>query len=149
MYVPSWYCLLAIFRISGLTLFLLKTKLFTRSTLTYPFSGHRIVTADRKIGGFSGATSGPLIAKKIELLRSEGVSFTDGEADETKCFSAFDKEALETTNLGQEMKKWRGESSKWWIASGKCRKAYKNRRTFSGDKVEMKEIHCGRDSTSQ
>jgi methylated-DNA-[protein]-cysteine S-methyltransferase len=39
---------------------------------------HRVVAKDG-IGGFSGQTEGKLIAKKIELLKSEGATLTNGK----------------------------------------------------------------------
>ena len=38
---------------------------------------HRVISADLKIGGFSGRTAGREIAKKLALLQSEGVVFRD------------------------------------------------------------------------
>ncbi len=40
---------------------------------------HRVVSADGRIGGFHGETSGPMIEKKIRLLAAEGVSVKDGK----------------------------------------------------------------------
>lgn len=40
---------------------------------------HRVVASDGSIGGFHGHTTGPFIAKKIALLRKEGVSVKDGK----------------------------------------------------------------------
>ncbi len=39
---------------------------------------HRVVSADGRIGGFHGKTSGPFIAKKIRMLKEEGVLVRDG-----------------------------------------------------------------------
>lgn len=39
---------------------------------------HRVVASDGSIGGFNGQTKGPMIAKKINLLRKEGVLVKDG-----------------------------------------------------------------------
>ena len=38
---------------------------------------HRVIAADLSIGGFNGQTSGPEIARKIALLRSEGITLSD------------------------------------------------------------------------
>jgi len=38
---------------------------------------HRVLAADGSIGGFSGHRDGPDIARKIALLRSEGVALRD------------------------------------------------------------------------
>lgn len=40
---------------------------------------HRVVKSDGSIGGFSGATTGPNVRKKVNLLKSEGVSVKDGK----------------------------------------------------------------------
>jgi len=42
---------------------------------------HRVVSANGRIGGFMGQTKGKEIEKKIALLRSEGVNFSDGSLD--------------------------------------------------------------------
>lgn len=34
---------------------------------------HRVIAVDGSIGGFAGKTQGKMIAKKIKLLRSEGI----------------------------------------------------------------------------
>lgn len=39
---------------------------------------HRVVNSDGGIGGFSGATSGKQIRKKIRMLRKEGVHVRKG-----------------------------------------------------------------------
>jgi methylated-DNA-[protein]-cysteine S-methyltransferase len=39
---------------------------------------HRVVAAGGKLGGFSGATEGPNIQRKIRLLAGEGVAVADG-----------------------------------------------------------------------
>lgn len=39
---------------------------------------HRVISSNLHIGGFSGKTSGPTIAKKIRLLAEEGVIFKNG-----------------------------------------------------------------------
>ena len=38
---------------------------------------HRVLAADGSIGGFSGHREGPDIARKIALLRSEGIALDD------------------------------------------------------------------------
>ena len=38
---------------------------------------HRVLAADGSIGGFSGHRDGPEIARKIALLRAEGVALDD------------------------------------------------------------------------
>lgn len=39
---------------------------------------HRVIRADFGIGGYSGATDGGKIARKLKLLAAEGVVFADG-----------------------------------------------------------------------
>jgi methylated-DNA-[protein]-cysteine S-methyltransferase len=39
---------------------------------------HRVVASDGGIGGFHGETAGPMIAKKMRLLQSEGVRVENG-----------------------------------------------------------------------
>jgi methylated-DNA-[protein]-cysteine S-methyltransferase len=39
---------------------------------------HRVVASDGSIGGFNGQTNGIWIAKKIRLLKEEGVTVKDG-----------------------------------------------------------------------
>jgi len=39
---------------------------------------HRVIASDLTPGGFQGKMNGPVLAKKLRLLRSEGVTFTDG-----------------------------------------------------------------------
>lgn len=36
---------------------------------------HRVITSSLTIGGYSGQTSGPILEKKIRLLKEEGVLF--------------------------------------------------------------------------
>lgn len=36
---------------------------------------HRVVKSDRRLGGFSGHTTGPEVDRKYRLLREEGVEF--------------------------------------------------------------------------
>ncbi len=38
---------------------------------------HRVIASDLTIGGFAGKTAGPQIKKKLALLASEGVVFTN------------------------------------------------------------------------
>jgi methylated-DNA-[protein]-cysteine S-methyltransferase len=38
---------------------------------------HRVIAADLRIGGFSGARDGPRIRRKLQLLAEEGVPFDD------------------------------------------------------------------------
>jgi len=38
---------------------------------------HRVVASDRSLGGFNGERAGEAIARKIALLKSEGVRFDD------------------------------------------------------------------------
>jgi methylated-DNA-[protein]-cysteine S-methyltransferase len=45
---------------------------------------HRVIRRDLTIGGFNGATDGPLIRKKLRLLREEGVEFQEGRLREAK-----------------------------------------------------------------
>lgn len=40
---------------------------------------HRVVASSGKIGGFMGKTTGEEIDKKIKLLRSEGITFSNGK----------------------------------------------------------------------
>jgi methylated-DNA-[protein]-cysteine S-methyltransferase len=43
---------------------------------------HRVVCADGSLGGFYGATKGPRMEEKSQLLRREGVPFlADGKVD--------------------------------------------------------------------
>jgi len=44
---------------------------------------HRVVASDRSLGGFNGGREGEAIARKIALLKSEGVRF-----DEDGCVNA-------------------------------------------------------------
>ena len=40
---------------------------------------HRVVRSDLTLGGYSGETSGPVLEKKVQLLRREGVGLdSDG-----------------------------------------------------------------------
>jgi methylated-DNA-[protein]-cysteine S-methyltransferase len=39
---------------------------------------HRVIASDLTPGGFQGKTSGPALAQKLRLLRSEGVTFARG-----------------------------------------------------------------------
>lgn len=42
---------------------------------------HRVVRSDGKIGGFMGKTSGEEIARKIRMLKEEGVDVFEGKID--------------------------------------------------------------------
>jgi methylated-DNA-[protein]-cysteine S-methyltransferase len=43
---------------------------------------HRVVRADGSLGGFNGETCGPELARKLELLRAEGVPIAaDGKVE--------------------------------------------------------------------
>lgn len=42
---------------------------------------HRVIKSDGKIGGFMGKMSGEGVAKKIVLLRNEGVEVLGGKVD--------------------------------------------------------------------
>lgn len=42
---------------------------------------HRVISSSGQIGGFMGKINGKEIEKKIALLKSEGVSFSDGILD--------------------------------------------------------------------
>ncbi len=42
---------------------------------------HRVIKSDGKVGGFMGKTSGEEVAKKIVLLRGEGVEIIGGKVD--------------------------------------------------------------------
>ena len=42
---------------------------------------HRVIKSDGKVGGFMGKTSGEEVAKKIVLLRGEGVEIIGGKID--------------------------------------------------------------------
>jgi hypothetical protein len=66
-----------------------------------------VLSSDRKIGGFFGATSGPMIEKKRNLLLGEGVKFVGGEADEERCFSDFDVETLTDANIQTAVESWK------------------------------------------
>lgn len=39
---------------------------------------HRVIASDLSPGGFQGKTTGPELAKKIQLLAAEGVRFKEG-----------------------------------------------------------------------
>ena len=39
---------------------------------------HRVISSDLTPGGFQGKASGPALTKKLRLLRSEGITFTNG-----------------------------------------------------------------------
>ncbi len=39
---------------------------------------HRVIASDLTPGGFQGRTSGAALAKKLDLLRSEGITFKNG-----------------------------------------------------------------------
>lgn len=46
---------------------------------------HRVIASDLSPGGFNGRTSGGALAKKLRLLATEGVVFTNGHlADPTR-----------------------------------------------------------------
>ncbi len=50
---------------------------------------HRVVAADRRVGGFFGDRTGAAIARKIDLLRAEGVGFDpDGRVTVTAMLAA-------------------------------------------------------------
>ncbi len=42
---------------------------------------HRVVNSDGRIGGYMGETSGESVAKKVVLLRDEGVETVGGKVD--------------------------------------------------------------------
>jgi methylated-DNA-[protein]-cysteine S-methyltransferase len=54
---------------------------------------HRVVNANRKIGGFFGATAGELIQKKIALLNNEGVRLDAEGRIDSKYMFHFQHEA--------------------------------------------------------
>jgi methylated-DNA-[protein]-cysteine S-methyltransferase len=43
---------------------------------------HRVIASDLTAGGFQGKINGSALAKKVHLLRSEGVTFTNGRLSE-------------------------------------------------------------------
>ncbi len=45
---------------------------------------HRVVRSDGRIGGFMGKTEGEEVARKIVLLRNEGVEIVGGKIDLNK-----------------------------------------------------------------
>lgn len=45
---------------------------------------HRVVRSDGRIGGFMGKTTGEEVAKKIALLKSEGVEVIENKIDLNK-----------------------------------------------------------------
>ena len=47
---------------------------------------HRVIASDLSIGGYSGATTGELIQKKIMLLRQEGVIVKNGKVAPSAVF---------------------------------------------------------------
>jgi methylated-DNA-[protein]-cysteine S-methyltransferase len=54
---------------------------------------HRVISGDLRIGGFSGQTAGPKMAKKRRLLESEGVAFgPDGRLADEGCLWHFGAE---------------------------------------------------------
>lgn len=71
-----------------------------------------MLTADGRIGGFFGCTSGPYIDKKIKLLKDEGVVLTNGKAEAAKCFSEFDVSMVSEENVKAEMEEWQSSVSK-------------------------------------
>jgi len=50
---------------------------------------HRVVAADRTIGGFSGHRDGPEIGRKIALLQEEGVRFDAAGRVDPACLWEF------------------------------------------------------------
>ena len=52
---------------------------------------HRVIASDLSIGGFNGNTTGAQVEKKIRLLRSEGVSFRNGELADPGLLFDFDR----------------------------------------------------------
>jgi methylated-DNA-[protein]-cysteine S-methyltransferase len=46
---------------------------------------HRVIKSDRTIGGFHGALAGEIIDKKVQLLRNEGIIFSDDGKVELRC----------------------------------------------------------------
>lgn len=50
---------------------------------------HRVIASDRRIGGFNGETSGSEIARKIQLLRDEGVRFDPDHRVTEACVWTF------------------------------------------------------------
>lgn len=46
---------------------------------------HRVVRSDGRLGGFSGQTEGPEVARKRTLLQNEGVRFTDADHVHPDC----------------------------------------------------------------
>jgi len=52
---------------------------------------HRVLASDGSIGGFSGHRDGPEIARKIALLRSEGIPLDDnGRLLDPACWKKFE-----------------------------------------------------------
>lgn len=61
-----------------------------------------MIRNDLTIGGYSGETSGPDILRKLGLLASEGVTFTDGRLDDPARLFLFglpDRAASEVPRL--------------------------------------------------
>ena len=52
---------------------------------------HRVIAADLTPGGFSGATAGPELRRKLRLLAAEGVRFANGRLAEPDRLHAFDR----------------------------------------------------------
>ena len=48
---------------------------------------HRIISSNGKIGGFKGQTEGKEIERKIELLKTEGISIEAGKICNCELFS--------------------------------------------------------------
>jgi len=50
---------------------------------------HRVVRGDRSIGGFAGETEGTEIARKVRMLKSEGVAFEPSGRVSASCLHDF------------------------------------------------------------
>ena len=50
---------------------------------------HRVIRSDLTLGGYSGATAGEWIDRKISLLRREGVFFERGKLRDAGCLWKF------------------------------------------------------------
>jgi hypothetical protein len=48
-----------------------------------------VVRTDRSIGGFAGQTEGAKIAKKIRLLKAEGIAFETSGTVAPQCLFTF------------------------------------------------------------
>jgi methylated-DNA-[protein]-cysteine S-methyltransferase len=60
-----------------------------RNPFAPTFPCHRVVSSNRKIGGFQGQVYGSNIDRKIDLLKSEGISFDKSGKISESCMFVF------------------------------------------------------------